>query len=226
MSRIIPNERTWIGFLPDKINGVAQEIADISAPTETEVKRAIDLTCLCVSLNASFQGNTVPTPQLCSLFETSVPGTSQATFQADFYRDDAATPPFANAGNAVTGDVAYENLPLGQKGWFIVSRFKAGWAKGDETMPEAGDKVEVWPVYVTSRTDGALASNTALTFSLTCSVPDIPNAEAIVAAGRATVNAGGTAPAETVDSVETASVDDVVDIDAAEADGGIDLITE
>jgi hypothetical protein len=162
MARLIPNERTWVGF--------ALAVADIAAPTAAEVAGAVDLTCLIVSLNASATGNTVPTPAFCSLFETSVPGTSTATFTADFYRDDDP---------AVDGDAAWKVLPRGQRGYFIISRFGG---TGPAQMPLAGDVCEVWPVYIVSRAMTNMASNTAMTFTCTASVPEVPAEDATVAA--------------------------------------------
>jgi hypothetical protein len=162
MSRLIPNERTWIGF------GLA--CADLEAPTEAEITAAVDLTCLIVSLNASATGNTVPTPAFCSLFETSVPGTSTATFTADFYRDDDP---------GVDGDAAWKALPRGQRGYFFISRFGGS---GPAQIPMTGDDVEVWPVYIVSRAMTNMASNTAMTFTMTGSVPEVPAEDAVVAA--------------------------------------------
>lgn len=158
MSKIVPNENTWIGWSPT-------QPVDIAAPTAAEIAAAEDLTCFVVSINASAQGNTVPTPQLCTLFETSVPGTSQATFQGDFYRDDE-------------DDAAWDALPRGTKGVFYISRFGGQGANG---MPIAGDKLEVWPVQITSRAAGALASNTVQTFTSTAAVNIEPNEDAVVA---------------------------------------------
>lgn len=159
MSKVIPNENTWIGFsetLP----------AALDAPKLSEITAAEDMTCFVVSINASAQGNTVPTPVLCSLFETSVPGTSQATFQGDFYRDDE-------------DDAAWEALTRGKPGVFYISRFGGG---GADHSPIVGDKVEVWPVIITSRAAGALTSNTAQTFSVTAAVNVEPAEDAVVAA--------------------------------------------
>jgi len=159
MARIIPNENTWIGF------SIAS-IADIEAPTSAQVAAAIDLTGFCISLNASSRGNTVPTPAFDSLFETSTAGTSAATFDADFYRDDDT-------------DTAWETLPRGTRGFFIIARFGG---TGADNLPLAGDEVEVWPVMVTSRTMANMSSNTVLTFTASCSVNVEPAEAAIVAA--------------------------------------------
>lgn len=166
MARVIPNERTWIGFTETRP-------ANPAAPTEAEIDEATDLTCLVMSINASAQGNTVPTPSLCSLFETSVPGTSQATFSGDFYRDDA---------KGVDGkilDLAWNLLPRGKSGYFFISRFGG---TGEDHRPRAGETVEVWPIQITSRQAGALASNTAQTFTSNAAVNENPWESAIVAA--------------------------------------------
>lgn len=165
MARVIPNERTWIGFSVTRPATPAQ-------PTVAEIAGATDLTCLVMSINASAQGNTVPTPSLCSLFETSVPGTSAATFQADFYRDDTEV-----SGDIV--DLAWNLLPRGTKGYFYISRFGG---TGAQAKPAATDKVEVWPVQITSRTAGALSSNTAQTFSINAAVNETPWEDAVVKA--------------------------------------------
>lgn len=148
MARIIPNENTWVGFAAD--NGVA----DIANPTAGEITAAVNLTPFVISLNASSQGNTVPTPSFDTLFETSTAGTSAATFEADFYRDDDS-------------DTAWETLPRGTHGFFVISRFGGS---GTANKPVAADIVEVWPVQVTSRTMANMSSNTVLTFTATCSV--------------------------------------------------------
>jgi hypothetical protein len=167
MGRIVPNERTWVGFSETRPVNPA-------APTEAEIESAIDLTCLVQSINASAQGNTIPTPSLCSLFETSVPGTSQATFQGDFYRDDTVV-----SGKSNAADLAWTLLPRGKKGFFFISRFGG---TGPSKEPQAGEKVEVWPIQITSRTAGALASNTAQTFTTNAAVNENPWEDATVAA--------------------------------------------
>lgn len=159
MARIIPNENSWIGFA--SVEPVSKE-----APTAAEIAAATPVTCLLSSITASAQGNAIPTPDLCSLFESSVMGTSQAQFSADFYRDDE-------------DDAAWELMKRGTRGVFYISRFGG---TGEGMMPLSGDSVEVWPVHVTSRAASPLASNTPQTFTVTCSVPSPPAEDAIVSA--------------------------------------------
>lgn len=159
MARLIPNENTWVGW-------TVATLADYSAPTAAEVAAATELTGFLISLNASSRGNSVPTPTIDSLFETSISGTSAATFEADFYRDDEA-------------DDAWESFPRGTGGTFIISRFGGS---GADRLPIANDPVEVWPVFVTSRTASNLASNAAQMFTLSCAVRIEPAEDAVVAA--------------------------------------------
>lgn len=162
MSTLIPNENCWIGF------ATAMPAASTLIPTPAEVAAAVPLTDMIISITANSQGNTVPTPKLSSLFETSIPGTSSAQFSAEMYRDSVAA-----------NDVAWTTLPRGTSGVFYISRFGG---TGTGLLPIAADEVEVWPVIVTSRSASALSSNTAQTFTLTCSVPVPPNEGAVISA--------------------------------------------
>lgn len=159
MSKFIPNGRCWIGFTATLTN-VADD-TDPLVPAVADISGATDLTPLVISLNASAQGNQVPTPALNSLFETSTVGTNQATFTADFYRDDV-------------DDDAWDALPRATTGFIIISRL--------DPAPTTGDHVEVWPVKVTSRTPASMATNTAQTFTVTCSVPREPNEDVAITA--------------------------------------------
>ena len=159
MARLIPNENTWVGFLTT--------LADLTlVPAEDEIAAGVNLTPYLISLNAASQGNTVPTPAFDTLFETNISGTNQASFTADFYRDD-------------TDDDAWEALPRGTEGFVVISRFGG---TGTDGIPETGDVVEAWPVVVTSRTMQNMSNNTVMTFSVTCSVPQEPNENATVLA--------------------------------------------
>jgi hypothetical protein len=158
VGRIIPNENSWIG--------VADDVADIHAPKTAEVTGALDITDFVITINAGTTGNTVPTPSLKTLFETSVPGTATAQFTMDIYRDDEA-------------DDAYEKFPRNTKCFVIISRFGG---TGPDNSPAVGQKCEVWPIRVASRTNSAMSSNTAETATITASVPAEPDEDATVAA--------------------------------------------
>lgn len=157
MANMIPNQNSFVGFIASA-SGKPFGTTVTAAPTLAEINGAVDLTDFVVSINAAATGNTVPTPRLKSLFETSVPGTSAAQFSADMYRDDA-------------NDLAWTTLPRGTKGTFIIQRFGGTGAGG---RPAATQLTEAWPVQVVSRAASGLQSGQAETFTLTCSVPVEP----------------------------------------------------
>lgn len=161
MARIIPNENAYVAFVPT--------IANMAAPTAAELTAGKELTSYLISMNASTQGNTVPTPDISTLFETNIPGTVQASLTADFYRDDTV---------GVGGDLAWKTLPRKTSGYFVIQRFGHVAGSGN---PVAASVVEVWPIMVVSRTMSNMANNTVMTFTVTCSVPKVPNEAAVVA---------------------------------------------
>jgi hypothetical protein len=161
MSTLIPNENCFIAF-----SDVMPAAADL-VPTAAEVAAADELTEFIISLTANSTGNVVPTPKLSSLFEPSIPGTSTAAFTAEMYRDSVQA-----------DDIAWNMLPRNAGGVFYIARFGG---TGANLLPIAADHVEVWPVRVTSRSASAMSSNTAQTFTLTCSVPEEPNEDAVIA---------------------------------------------
>ncbi len=157
MGRFIPNKNSWIGFTPDRP-------VDLAAPTDAEVAAAITLTSYVQSLNPQATGGTLPTPDLDTDFETSIPGTSQASFTGEFYQDDET-------------NLAWETLPRRTVGYFLISRYGG---TGTERRPIVGQAVEVWPVKVTTRQASQLTSNTVQTFTCTASIPEEPEEDAIV----------------------------------------------
>jgi len=171
MSKSIPNERSWIGFLesPDDWSAVAAyTIGDKSTliPTAAEVASAVDLTKLIVGLNAGVTGQAVPTPAFDSRFVRSVGGTSEGAFQLDAYRD-------SNTGE----DDAWNALARATFGFFFISRFGGS---GTGRLPIADDIIEVWPTEVNSRTMQQMASNTVQMMTVVCAVHEEPNEDATV----------------------------------------------
>jgi hypothetical protein len=153
MSRFIPNENTYVGFSP-----TAPTVLD--APKIADITSATEITGFVSGLNFSATGSAVPTPNLATLFETSIPGTTTATATLDAYRDDDT-------------DDAWELLPRATEGVMYISRYG-----GKPTT--AGDKLEVWPVRVISRTASNMTNNTVATFTVTFSVPEEPAEDAVL----------------------------------------------
>jgi hypothetical protein len=94
------------------------------------------------------------------MFETSIIGTSTATFTANLYQDDDE-------------NAAWVLFPRKTEGIVFIARFG-----GKPTT--AGDSVEVWPIRVASRKASNLQNNTVQTFALTCAVPSEPNEDAVL----------------------------------------------
>lgn len=140
--------------------------AVLGSPHAADVADSINLTHYVMSLNFGSTGNVVPTPALDKLFESSIIGTSSATATMDCYRDDEL-------------DLAWDTLPRKTKGYVFISRFGG---EGANNMPIEDDIVEVWPVQVVSRTNANMANNTVSTFTVTFSVPDEPDEDAVVVA--------------------------------------------
>lgn len=135
--------------------------SDTGVPTIADVTGCVEITEYVSGLNFAAQGNVVPTPNLKLLFETSIEGTSQGTATMDCYRDDEI-------------DTAWDLLPRKTKGYIVISRFGG--------VPGVGDKCEVWPIRVSSRTNANLTNNTPATFTVTFAVVDAPAEDAVVAA--------------------------------------------
>ena len=203
MARIVPNDKTWVGFLP-----YASLSGTKAAPNLQDILNATDLTPWVISITAQTQGNTVPTPTLDSTFETNIQGTVSASFTADFYRDDATTPLAQTPGSpAVAGDTAWTTLPRSTRGYFFISRFGG---TGTNSAPVGGQTVEVWPVIITSRSASALASNTAQTFTVTAAVFDEPADPGTVASGTAVPTSVRNLTASINNTAASASVPQII----------------
>lgn len=155
MAKIIPNEKSWVGFSTATLSGTG----DTLTVTAAQVGTATNITGALISVNASATGNTVPTPALDSLFETSLPGTVTAQFSMDLYRDDAST-------------TIWDLFDRGDTGYVLISRYGGS---GTANAPIATEKCEIWPVIVTSRTPGPMTSNTVQTYTVTCAIWKEPN---------------------------------------------------
>ena len=159
MARLIPNENTQVVF----VTAIAD--SDLN-PSATEINGGTELTDFLITLDGSTTGNTVPTPNFASLFETSISGTVTATFTAEFYRDDET-------------DTAWTTLPRATDGYFVVSRFGFSGTGGDAA---ASDECEVWPVRITARSAMALTNNEVQRFGIEAAIPEEPNENAVVSA--------------------------------------------
>ena len=146
----------------------ATTIADMKAPTVAELGTAVDLTGWLRQdgLNRAQEATAL------DLFDTTDIGTRSGSFELTFYRDNE-------------DDTAWEELPIGTRCYMIVCPFKPKGADDPVTgLPDlmAGDKVEVWKVAVSARSNAAIGKDTAQTFTATCAVEVPPEDDAVVAA--------------------------------------------
>ena len=201
MARIIPNNNTFIGFFPVASFGAADFAnynantwnSSLASPTITgvEAKKFLDITPFVISLTAQSTGNTIPTPTLDTLFEGNIPGTVNASFTMDLYRDDASytdtvatvTGAFGDIAAVEAGsvDFAWSLLKRGVKGYVLISRFNEPVVgQGTNQRPSGGGSaatnniVEIYPVVITAKTAGPVTSNTVQTFTVTAAVPFEP----------------------------------------------------
>jgi hypothetical protein len=150
VARYIPNQHSWFAFTP-ALTGT------VTAPKVADCTGASVVTSLITGLTASTAGQAVPTPDFSNLFETSISGTVQATFQIDGYRDDISA-----------NDLLWTLMPRATTGYFFIA-LKSGGA-----VPIATDKIDVWPIIVLSRTVPNFTSGQVVACQITCAVPQVP----------------------------------------------------
>ena len=149
-------------------------VADMKKPTIAEMGAGIDLTGWLRQdgLNRAQEAATVDTATALDLFDTTDIGTRSGSFELTFYRDD-------------TDDDAWTELEIGTRCYMVVCPFKLKGAADPGTGlpdPMAGDKVEVWKIAVSARSNAAIGKDAAQTFTVTCAVEVPPEDDAVVAA--------------------------------------------
>ncbi len=144
-------------------------IADIAAPTVTELTAGTALECLLTAdgLKPSSDEDTVAVPKLCQTINAKAPGRTTYGFDLTFVRQDDPT-----------DDVAWTTLLRGTEGYLVI---RYGLAHG--TAWTAAQKVEVYPGKVGERRPQQPEANGATTFMSTWYVSDQPELDGVVAAG-------------------------------------------
>lgn len=155
---------------------IVDDIANVDAPTIAELGDVsnVDLTRFMRQdgLDRSQEAALVDTATALDLFDTTDIGTRSGKFEMTLYRD------FANGGIAAD-DAAWEALPIGTRTHIVVA---PGGFTGVGGIAAAGDKVEVWTLAVSARSNNAIAKDTAQTFTVTFAVTAVPSDDAVVAA--------------------------------------------
>lgn len=155
-------------------------IADIEAPTVTEIAAGVDLQGFVTrdGIKTPASGNTVDSSVVGSAFTSTVPGT---------YGGDAASLT-CHRDSKGTDDTAWSTFPQGTQGFLVVAR--SGWHQSVTTglgdpqgTPTVADRVEVYPVAVLTRAMADTAENQTSRFDVQLPITAPPALDAVVAAG-------------------------------------------
>lgn len=158
MSRFFRRGTTKVYYAP--------VIADIDAPTVSEMDDGLELSCELADVSGfAFKNSPIAVPDMCSTFIKSIPGEDKADSSSmTFYEDNVTNPIKLALGKGVEGYIVF--FPIGVTG----------------ASPAAGDVCEVWPVQVASSTREWKASNDAAKFMVEFTATDVPDQEAAVVA--------------------------------------------
>jgi hypothetical protein len=160
MPRIASTGNIQLHYLP--------AVADKAAPTVTEIGAGVDLTDFLLrdGLSLPLDGNTIDVAGAAERYNSTDAGTFGGNpIRASFFRDSDDAE-----------DLAWDTLPRGTRGFFLVSRFEGS----DETLA-TGDRVEVWPIVVISRSHRDIEQDGAYRFDVSCAVPTPPDDDAVIA---------------------------------------------
>lgn len=143
----------------------APTIASIAAPTTAEVTAGTDLTPQLADIAGfTFANNPIPTPDMATTFTSQVGGEDTAEASSlTFYEDDTTNP-------------IMTTLAKGTTGYVLLYPKTAG------ATPASGDKLEVWPVTVTSQAREWSTGNDPARFVVSFAVTSVPNQNATQAA--------------------------------------------
>lgn len=124
----------------------APTVADISAPTTTEIGNGTDLTAFTSKAGVTFgvDNQTIDIGDLSTTFNAEIMGNHGASLSLELFRDDAT-------------DTAWDTLPQGTNGYIIVQPFSQTAAVGESAM--------VFQVETGEREPNASAANEAQKFT-------------------------------------------------------------
>lgn len=150
MARFLVNGQCHILFVPTIANPAAPTVAELTAGDD--LTSSIDVSKV---TGFTFKDNPIATPIASSKFVPQIPGTLTSDGSSlSFYESD------------VDADNTYrDTLTFGATGYIVIQRGKLSTA-----ALAAADKVDVWPVQVSSVVepfDGSGASQTVVSFTAT-----------------------------------------------------------
>lgn len=141
-------------------------ITNLAAPTVAQITTTgVDVTEFMASLDTPLEGEAAPAADLSSAFDKTVAGTFGGTVTAEMYREDL-----------VADDDAWPLFIRNATGYFVIRRFG-----GSDVVIAVGNKVEVWPLRVITRSPAAAERGAVQTFTVNFAALDDPNLDATVA---------------------------------------------
>lgn len=152
-------------------------IASKTAPTAAEINAGVRLTLQLTNdgLDTPKSGKTIDIADASDLFDKTAPGSFGGNNgKLTFYRDTKSSL-----------DLAWSTLPDGAVGYLLVARFGLAQDATGKGTPSgtatAGDRCEVWPSTVISRSPAAIADGKAQVFDCDVAFQDSPATDAVVA---------------------------------------------
>lgn len=132
MGKLIFDGNYGVHFVPS--------VANISAPTTTEIDGGTDLTSYTPKdgVSPGVNNNRVSTGDLSTAFDAEVMGTWGSQLAIEFFKDDV-------------NDLAWDTLPRGTSGYIVIAPFTQD--------PAVGDPVYVWQIETGTSEPMASASN-------------------------------------------------------------------
>lgn len=155
MPRLIADGEIKVQWVPT--------IADVTAPTVTEITAGTEITGFIRSLETPLEGNAPDSSDVSSAFNKTVAGTYGGSVNAEMYRDD-------------TSDDAYDLFPRNTTGYIVLRRFG-----GSDVAFADGDDVEVWNLRVITRSPSNIDRETVQMFNCQFATLDEPELGATVA---------------------------------------------
>lgn len=140
-------------------------IADISAPTASELSAGTDLECLITSFDPTVNEQAISVKKLCQITNSEKPGTVTYQFQMTMVRKETSSE-----------DVGWTTLLRNTEGYLVV-RYGVPY----DTAYAAGDDVQVYPGASGARRPQPPEANSPTTFISQWYVSEDPDLDAVVA---------------------------------------------
>lgn len=159
-------------FIPDGVLKVtlAPAVADMEAPSLSEVNAGSDATPFLRSMSTPLEGSIVDISDVSSRFNKTTSGTyGGQEASMEFYRDDSQA-----------ADTMWNLLPRGTTIYAIIAR-RGG--SGTDDAITTGDYVDVWKLEVVTRNPADYARNEPTGFMVTYAVPEEPTEDVQVGGG-------------------------------------------